>query len=188
MTNQTLQSYFKFDDADLEANRRGQFSEKQKARLSALNKKERILRWVLGVILVGITILDIVLAPTYWHDSTFPTMTFPIGLLAGIIGLFVLWGTKKADRKYRLKKIQGRVSYTRYKPRTVKGKQYNNRIIHLDNSHFDVAENTPTILKEGAVYAVYTYAFQGSTNILSAERIDETNVDAPDSTSAVSSA
>jgi hypothetical protein len=188
MTDKILQVYFKFDDSDLEANRRDQFSEKQKARLSALNKKERVLHWVLGVILFGIAILDIVIAPTYWHDPTFPTMIFPIGLFAGIIGLFVLWGTKKADRKYRLKKIQGRVSYSRYKPRTVKGKQYNNRIIHLDNSHFDVAEDTPAILKEGTVYAVYTYAFQGSTNILSAERIDETNVDTPNSTSAVSSA
>jgi hypothetical protein len=184
MTNQTLQSYFKFDDSDLEANRRGQFSEKQKARLSALNKKERVLRWVLGIILIGITVVDVVVAPTYWHDSTFPTMTFPIGLLAGVIGILVLRTTKNADRKYRLKKIQGKVAYTRYKPRTVKGKQYNNLIIHFDNSRFDVAEDTPTILKEGADYVVYTYALQGYTNIISAELISESQVP----TSAVSSA
>jgi hypothetical protein len=69
--------------------------------------------------------------------------------------------------------MQGRVKYSRYQPRTFKGKQYNNRIIHLGNSHFDVAEDMPSILKEGADYIVYTYAFQGSTKIISAELMSE---------------
>jgi len=49
MSNAALQAYFKFDDADLEANRRGQFREAQKARLAGLNKKERVERWGLAV-------------------------------------------------------------------------------------------------------------------------------------------
>lgn len=168
----TLQTYFKFNDADLEANRRGQFSEAQKSRLARLNKKDRIQRWVLGCILLGIMFVVLILAPSQWNKIfDFPTLIFPVGMLAGVIGFFVLRSTKKPDRKHKLKKMQGTVKYSRHKP-DPGGPNFRNRIIHLNNSYFDVAEDMPTILKEGAEYAVYTYAFEGSTYILTAEAIN----------------
>src|SRR5262245_57118124 len=39
MEDRKLKEYFKFDEADLEANRRGEFSEKQRARLIENDKK-----------------------------------------------------------------------------------------------------------------------------------------------------
>ena len=170
MADQSLQTYFKFDEADLEANRRGQFSEAQKARLAALNKNQRMQRWVLGFLLLGIMLVIVVLAPFKWNTFDFPTLIFPLGLLSGVIGVFILRSTKKPDKKYKLKKMQGKVKYSRHKP-NVDGPHFNNRIIHLNNSYFDVAEDMPDILKEGAEYIVYTYAFEGVTQILSAELV-----------------
>jgi hypothetical protein len=172
MSNAALQAYFKFDDADLEANRRGQFSEAQKARLAGLNKKDRIERWVLGCFLLGVMFVVLILAPNQWNKTfDFPVLIFPVGLAAGVIGFFVLRSTKKPYRKYKLKKMQGIVKYSRHKPEAG-GPNFRNRIIHLNHSYFDVAEDMPTILQEGAEYAVYTYAFEATTYILTAEAIN----------------
>ena len=171
MSNATLQEYFKFDDADLEANRRGQFSEAQKIRLAGLKKKNPIQRWVLGFLLLGVMSVVLILAPSQWNKTfDFPTLIFPVGLAAGVIGFLVLRSTKKPDRKYKLKKMQGIVKYSRHIPKAG-GPNFRNRIIHLNHSYFDVAEDMPTILQEGAEYAVYTYAFEAATYILTAEAI-----------------
>jgi hypothetical protein len=69
MSNAALQAYFKFDDADLEANRRGQFSEAQKARLAVLNKKDRIERWVLGYFLLGVMFVVLIMAPCQTYQK-----------------------------------------------------------------------------------------------------------------------
>ena len=41
MQEQKLMNYFKFDEADLQANRNGQFTDKQKARLVKEDKRDR---------------------------------------------------------------------------------------------------------------------------------------------------
>ena len=172
MNNEKLQAYFKFDDADLEANRNNKFTGKQKVRLAALNTRERISGKILGIVLVCVGVFVLIAAPFWYANPSFICAALPIGLVAGVIGVVIL-RSKPNDKSFRLRKMQGKVTYTRHVPHDIQGPQFRNRIIHIGKSWFDTTEDMPTILEEGAQYNVYTYAFQGTTHILSAELITE---------------
>jgi hypothetical protein len=90
MTDETLQSYFKFDDADLESNRSGKFSEKQKARLAALNTRERNSRKMLGIFLVSLAGFVLVAIPFFYRNHYFSSVILPFGLICGVIGIIFL--------------------------------------------------------------------------------------------------
>ena len=62
MTDQQLMSYFKFDEADLQANRNGQFTEKQKGRLVKEDKRDKTWSVIGGGFLSSSAWLDLVIA------------------------------------------------------------------------------------------------------------------------------
>jgi hypothetical protein len=169
MSDEKLQAYFKFDDADLETNRGGKFSEKQKARLAALNTGQRNFNKILGIAMIALPVFVLVAAP-FLKNSAFLPIGLPFGLICAAVGFVILRATSDKNKSYRLRKMQGQVKYSRHVPTTsVHGARYHTRIIHLGKSWFYVAEDMPTIMEEGAEYSVYTYASQGWTHILSAE-------------------
>ena len=128
--------------------------------------------------MIGAAVFVLVAAPFLYRNLTFLSVALPFGLIGGGGGIFVL-RAKYKNKSYRLKKMQGKVKYSRHVPRDIQGPQFRNRIIHIGRSWFDVAEDMPTVLKEGTEYCVYTYAFQGSTFILTAELMAETQGNTP---------
>src|SRR5690349_1812186 len=60
MQDDQLQAYFKFDEADLQANRDGQLSEKQKYRFAELDRSRRNGRVVAGIVFIGVAIAGLV--------------------------------------------------------------------------------------------------------------------------------
>jgi hypothetical protein len=56
MADITLGQYFKFDEVDLQANRTGHFTEKQKARLAANDKSNRTWSLIGGIVLALIAL------------------------------------------------------------------------------------------------------------------------------------
>ncbi len=171
MADEKLQAYFKFDDADLEANRQGKFSEKQKARLAEIDVKDRRSRKILGIFLIALA-GALALTAIFWvHDQTFLSVWLPLGLFGGLIGVLLLRFIPTKSKKFKLRRMQGVVKYSRHIHRDRHVPVIGYWIIHVGNSWFDVGENVPSVLKEGAEYIVYTYAFQAYTYILSAEPV-----------------
>lgn len=172
MADEKLMAYFKFDEADLQANRSGKFSEKQKARLATIDVKDRQSRKILGISLVALAGL-LLLATLFWfHDQTLLCIWLPFGLIGGALGVIILRVIPDKSKKFKLRKMQGVVKYSRHIHQDKHVPVIGYWIIHVGNSWFDVAENMPGILKEGAEYSVYTYAFQAGTQILSAEPVE----------------
>jgi hypothetical protein len=170
MTDEKLQAYFKFDDTDLETNRSGKFSEKQKTRLAALDTGQRNSSKFMGILLIALAVFVVVALPFSYQNSAFLSAALPIGLICAVAGWLILRTTSDKNKNYRLRKMQGPVKYSRHIPTGgTHGAHYHTRIIHLGKSWFYVAEDMPTILQEDAEYRVYTYASQGWTHILSAE-------------------
>ena len=62
LKQQTLQEYFKFDASDLQANRNGQFTEKQKARLAKEDKSDKTGSLVWGGVLLLIAAVGLIIA------------------------------------------------------------------------------------------------------------------------------
>lgn len=186
MTNEKLQTFFKFEDADLESNRSGKFSEKQKARLATLKTRERISGKILGILLIGVAVFVLLATPFLYNNPAFLCAGLPVGLIGGVIGIFVL-RAKYKNKGYRLRKMQGKVSYARHINSDKHYEENGYWIIHVGKSWFYVPEKVPDILKAGSEYAVYTYAFQGWTYILTAEAVSETVGEPPQPPASVAS-
>ncbi len=94
MSDQALHERFKFDEADLNANRNGRLSDKQKQRLVKENKSSKISGAVAGLVFLGIgSIFSFVFIPQYTlpglqkHDLSMILH----GLVPAVIWAFV-WG------------------------------------------------------------------------------------------------
>jgi hypothetical protein len=181
MADEKLMAYFKFDEADLQANKEGRFSEKQKERLAAMDQSNQRLRKLLAIILICVGVGSLVALPFLVRDLSPLICWVPVGLLGGLLGVYLLRTSSGKNKKYKLRKMQGKISYSRHINSDKGYKENGYWIIHVGKSWFYVSENVPTILKEGAEYSVYTYAFQAWTYILTAELA--TAADAPALTS-----
>jgi hypothetical protein len=112
-------------------------------------------------------------APFLSGDTSLWFLWIPFGLLSGLLALYLLLTSPGRNKPYKVRKMQGAVNYSRHIHQDKHVPVIGYWIIHVGKSWFNVAENMPTILKEGAEYAVYTYASEGSTHILSAELVTE---------------
>ena len=116
MEDQKLKTYFKFDDADLQANRMGQFSAKQKARLASENKSGAIWSLIIWLGLMLVAAIGPVVAALVWIVNPDWGYRIGFGLGMGILWpLFWIWslnGDKLFRRaffrhEYQLAKVQG---------------------------------------------------------------------------------
>jgi hypothetical protein len=172
MTDAALQTYFKFDEADLAANQKGQFSEKQKARLAALGPASQRERKIVGMIFICVAVAvlawDLLGPPSFF---VLRSLEYAMALISGAVGVYLLLPSAPKNKKYKLRKMQGIVSYSRHVNKDMHGPVLGYWIIHVGKSWLYVAETTPKFLIPGQEYNVYTYASQGSTFILSAEPV-----------------
>jgi hypothetical protein len=177
MIDQQLMNYFKFDAADLDANRNGQFTDKQKARLAVQDKSGRTWSLIGGLGLMAIAAIGLAGAIAGWIAD--PDWGFRIGfglgfgciwpLVWGGLGAILLRGTS-SKRSYQLAKVQGlvnivsRESYSNSRHTTSVSHE-----LHIGGREFDVEEDLADVMMQGDEYTLYY--IKDSDEIMSAERV-----------------
>ncbi len=184
MQDQKLMDYFKFDESDLQANRNGRFSAKQKNRLfgrhvSAVREK-RIASGIgipVSVIMLGWMVYLIYKDATSGADTDVASIFW-----LGLCGLPLLVATLYILRisfigpKYLLKKAEEPINIIR-ESKLVDNTTYVNYELHVGEATFNLHDDSTAgnVLTQGDTYAVY-YS-QGVENnlreILSAELISK---------------
>ena len=178
-----LKNFWKFDDADLAANRNGQLTEKQKTFLAGEHKTQRgvffgvggliaVLFCCLPVLVIGSRVL---LPMLLSGDLSDIQEIIPMGALGGVglagilatvvvigavVGFYILLAGKKAD--ITVKAVKGTVNYTWGTKRVHNpgnsARPYDDvRVLHLNVSDkkFEVKETLQEIIKAGEDWAIY---------------------------------
>ena len=178
-----LKTFWKFDDADLAANRNGQLSEKQKTFLAGEHKTQRgvflgiggailLIFCCLPVVLFGARGLLPMLISGFPSD---PSEMIPLIAMGGfglvffviigvivvaIVGFLVLRASKKAD--IAVKRAEGKVTYAwgtkRVRTPGSSVRRYEDiRVLHinLSDKKFEVKEELQEMIREGEEWAIY---------------------------------
>ena len=191
MDDQALRDFFKFDDADLAANRNGSLTEKQKQKLIQANKSDK--KFGIGCGLgAGVLFLGVA--------SIFPFVFIPMGLSSlaehdpgsatgsfiaaavwaviwggiGLVALYLGFKSGTADKsKVLLKKAAGPINLVGIERTGEHGHTYIDHELHIGKEEFDVDEDIAGLMMQGDPYAFYYVEnMDGSgKNILSVERI-----------------
>ena len=151
MQDPKLKAYFKFDESDLEANRQGDFSEPQRARLIENDKKIQR-RWGLRSI------------PFFLVAAVGPVLAFVggdflgwgwkitwglvwTGLWGGIASIMLLSFLSK-PKKLVLAKTKGKINI-------VKNRRSDSLQLHINRHLFDVEDELANIMMQGDEYIIY---------------------------------
>ena len=154
MTEQELKKYFDFGESDLNINRSGSLSPRQKARLARSDKSTRKLFLGIGLVAVLLVILPDValwymgkLMSVGWYSLLW---MLPCGLLAYF---FVHKGLK--INIYTLKKVQGEIEITKGSSGDNPAETYHE--LQVGGKHFGIGPELVNRMKKlcGEVYAVY---------------------------------
>lgn len=182
MSDSELRKYFDFNESDLNANRSGQLSAKQKKRLDENEKGANGILIGFGVVLiliaigVSIGVGSSALADGFTSDDTLGLL-LGIGLPVSLLGFFA-WGSFKiafSKTDNSVQHVEGKVNFVKVEKqvptstsstssyRTVE--QYELRVGKIGFENVD--EELLNIMDEGDTYAVY-YT-KDAKEILSAE-------------------
>ncbi len=191
MSNPQLMKFLNFNEADLQTNRNGQISEKQKARLQEIEAeaKRRTLLGVAGNFVVALIGLGGVLYAMTIDDLSF-SFKITMGLVFGI--LWPLWwgaagisGLRRMSAKIEttLKKAQGRINIVKavrssYDSDSRMTTQQNIYQLRVGGYTFMVSPVLSNYMNEGDVYAIYFADFnlaEKSKEILSVELLNGTS-------------
>lgn len=186
MFDQQLMDYFKFDPGDLEANRNGRFTDKQKARLSQEAKTSKT--W--GIIIGGVLLLIGLggLAGAIAAGIATPDWGFRIGFGLGFGCIWpVVWGglgwvilrSSFSKKEFKLAKVQGRVNIIKAERTShhtdSDGHSHTSHYyvyeLHVGGQSFDVQGNLADIIMQGDEYVFYY--IDGSDEIMSAELVSK---------------
>ena len=181
--SETLKEFWKFEDADLAANRNGQLSEKQKIFLTGEHKTQKnVFLGVGGVIAVLFCCLPVLLIGS---KMVLPLLIsgdlgnlqelLPFAALGGIglvgigmavlvigavVGVYLLRAGKKAD--ITVKHAEGKAAYSwgtkRVRTPGSNVRSYEDvRVLHLSfgDKEFEVHEQLQDVIKEGEEWTIY---------------------------------
>jgi hypothetical protein len=170
MTDQALMSYFKFTEADLQANRTGQFSDAQKQSLAQEDRADRKWEFFGGGCMIVIGLIGLTAAIGAIFLFTDLGARIGLGLMFGVVWPLI-WGVLGArtlfqalakSRQIRLLKVQGPVSFDKVERTSITTSDgmvhHHQHIIeqlHVGGQAFDVSEDLTGIMKQGDTYAVY---------------------------------
>jgi hypothetical protein len=173
LDNQALRDYFKFDEADLAANRNGGLTEKQKMKLVKDNKSSKTFGIGCGIgggfFLIAIaSIFPIVFIPMglsslQEHEMDAATSAFIAAavwaLVWGGFGIVaIVWGIKSGTKdrtKVLLKKAAGPINLVGIERTGEHGHTYIDHELHIGREEFDVDEEVAGFMMQGDLYAVY---------------------------------
>ena len=112
MQDQKLMEYLKFDEYDLQADRMGQLTEKQKARLGQENQREKTQSWFAGGFLLLVALGGLVFA-TYAFVMNFDwALRIAFGCILPLVAGGLAYGFLSAaldKSRVKLQKVEGTV-------------------------------------------------------------------------------
>jgi hypothetical protein len=182
MSDEILEQYLKFDEYDLQANRLGQLSGKQKARLAQKDKSTKTWFLIGGIFLLGIAALGLII--TLVAVILFKDIILKVGVGLGVGCTWpLIWGgigvllLLRAFRKYKvvLRSAKGpiniikveKIAHSRHGSR-----HYFVYEMHIGGVKLIVKPDLADIMMQGDVYTIY-YAEGSENEILSAELISK---------------
>jgi hypothetical protein len=166
MSDAGLMQYFEFDEADLQANRSGNFSEKQKKELSSRDSASiqrrrlaAVLFFILGIILCLLVIgfLTFKGAGDFARNGGFYICPGLGGGALLLISIFIFRSSFSVRQNYVLKKVEAPINIIQAE-RTIAGNASRHHFVHelhIGGISFDVLPDLPNIMLQGDVYAVY---------------------------------
>jgi hypothetical protein len=169
MGDPQLMKLFDFDESELQANRNGRLSEKQKARLSADEKNQKGCSAILGGFLMLIALVGVGIAvaaiPAIINEDRGAAIA--IGVVFGCIWPLV-WGgigfiqVRRAFVKMEVKvrKAEGPINIVKairedYNPSTKTHSEYSVYELRVGKRVFEVESEVADVMTQGDVYAVY---------------------------------
>ncbi len=176
MEDQKLMDYFKFDDVDLQANRSGNFSEKQKQQITAKSSSQKVSRRISGIIFIIIAAASLVvtIGMLFLAQDVFTKLGWIllggiiVPLICGGIGFLAL-RKPSSKRSLKLHKAQGTAKFSRHTNKRTGFKVTGYWIMHIGTTLFYVSEDLPKFIEAGKNYIAYYYSQDGSSHIVSAE-------------------
>ncbi len=169
MDDQKLKEYFKFDEGDLQANRSGNFSEKQKKELSSgesssIQRRRRAaaIFFILGIILCLMVIGFLIFKGVGDFRQNGGLYICP-GLGGGallLISIYIFRSSSSVRQNYLLKKAEGPINIvkterTKNDSVTHSIERYVTYELHVGAMTFDVLPDLSNIMMQGDVYTVY---------------------------------
>ena len=157
MDDQALRDFFKFEDADLAANRSGRLSDKQQKALKKRDQKYRKLGIGCGIgsLVAALVLLTIIIVRGWIGTSILEELAALVW--AGVGGyLLYLQFFKPASTKNVLKKAAGpaRIAAVERQSGNQTG-AYTGHELHCGDEKFDLDEIPAHLLVQGDIYAVY---------------------------------
>ena len=152
MDDQALRDYFAFDEVDLAANRKGEFSEKQKQKIAQEyqdNTNAGLKTGLPTAVLAFILLLVNILFFKKLGSDAIATIVFMLvcgGL--GFAGLRSAYKTRKIDfSKFGIEKVSG--------PVRIEFGNDGDCFVYIGNERFEVDEELAGSMKQGAIYTFY---------------------------------
>ena len=171
MDDRELQKYFDFNESDLNANRSGILSNKQRIRLEENAKFTNKVFLIAGISIIFIGIIPTLILLLAHANLEFLIIWSIVWIsLCGFVGFRVIRIGKSDKRGLKLIKVEGKVNI-------IKEETYNNASrqtvddyeFHIGGVSFDTDSNLADIIMQGDNYAIYY--IEGEKDIMSAERI-----------------
>lgn len=169
MSDPQLMEMFEFDESDLQSNRNGRLSEKQKTRLEKAEKSSKGCSSILGLFLVGIGLVGVGIAvsaaPALYEEERGAMIALILGF--GIIWPLI-WGglgalslrRSFAKMEIKLKKAEGPINIVRethssYNSATKTNSEHTIYELHVGRQILEVDSELADVMMQGDVYAVY---------------------------------
>lgn len=152
-----MKDYFKFDEVDLEANRKGEYSEKQKRKLVKENKDSSDASLKIGLPLLAIAILLLLATIIYFKSLGLGGVITTIVLLLicggfAYLFLFSAYNDRKVDNSKKItkvRKVEGPVRISE----AVHGR---GAFLHVKGENWEIDDEVADTIHQGDIFAVYS--------------------------------
>ncbi len=182
MQDQKLMDHFNFTEADLQANRKGQFSDAQKKRITSDQTSSfHSEGWLVGCTFpASVIMLGWMTYSIYKDVTTQDTSNLGLvinlgiwGFIALVVALFAL-RAMFVRHQFKLGKVQGPINIVREVVHGEHGHTSTYHELHVGGEEFDVDEGLGNVMMQGDVYAIY-YKMDNNNagDVLSAELISK---------------
>ena len=153
MEDQKLKDFFEFDEFDLQANRMGQFTEKQKARLAKKDKESKVWGTILTLLGLGSGYLAInSLSAEDWSSRIFGICIFFIVAIFLCVRGLAMVGSAFQKSKWSIERVEDKVDW-KSDDNYVKGRD-GDRILRIGGKKFNVDADLADVMRQGTTYAV----------------------------------
>jgi hypothetical protein len=176
MPDASLMSFFKFNEADLSANKAGRFSAAQQERLKHQDKWKRGGSLGGGVVALIVALASLIFAIIFLVNNHDPESGPEMGIAFGIVvplvfGFFGVRNLWKAfgPREMRVANVQGPASIAIRKWRDEQGVEFSHAELRIGGRKFLQTTGLPNAMSNGKEYRVYYV--RDTDTILSAEAL-----------------